>query len=173
MEFASSTGNQSICSWNAKSSRELFSFRNEIKAIIAKKTYAPRLSCDVFERKVCVLQLQIAPRIFSGIHLQTPFLRISCAPRGSQSEKGRSPPHPLKPLGSGGTDSALRLVTCWSSDALRLSSSGRTGRKSPLKAAARYAPPSSSCSISSSSSQTLSATLARNSKKSGYPASPV
>jgi hypothetical protein len=26
-----------------------------------------------------------------------------------------------------------RLVTCWSSDALNLSSSGRTGRKSPLK----------------------------------------
>jgi len=29
-----------------------------------------------------------------------------------------------------GTDSALRLVTCWSSDALRLSSSDPTGRKS-------------------------------------------
>jgi hypothetical protein len=33
----------------------------------------------------------------------------------------------------GGTDSALRLVTCWSSDALRLSSSGRTGRESPFE----------------------------------------
>jgi len=31
-------------------------------------------------------------------------------------------------------------VTCWSSDALRFSSSGRTGRKSPLKAAAATPP---------------------------------
>ena len=37
---------------------------------------------------------------------------------------------PSDPLARGGTDSALRLVTCWSSDALCLSSSGRTGRKS-------------------------------------------
>src|ERR1700747_992180 len=30
----------------------------------------------------------------------------------TQSEKGSSPPLPLRPLGSRGTDSALRLVTC-------------------------------------------------------------
>jgi hypothetical protein len=62
----------------------------------------------------------------------------------SQLEKGRSPPRPSGPLGSGGTDSALRLVTCWSSDALRLSSLGRTRRKLPPQAAARHASPSSS-----------------------------
>ena len=56
----------------------------------------------------------------------------------SHLEKGRSPPRPLRPLGSGGTGCALRLVTCWSSDALRLSSSGRTGRQSAAE---------SSCSL--------------------------
>jgi hypothetical protein len=51
-------------------------------------------------------------------------------PRGFTVEEGpltaASPQTPR----SGGTDSALRLVTCWSSDALRLLSSGRTGQKS-------------------------------------------
>ena len=47
-----------------------------------------------------------------------------------QLEKSRSPPRPLRPLrGSGGTAFALRLVTCWSSDALGSSSSGRIGQK--------------------------------------------
>jgi hypothetical protein len=59
----------------------------------------------------------------------TLFQRISRAPPDSPLEKGRSPPRPLRPLRSGGTVSALRLVTCWSSDALRLPSSGRTGRQ--------------------------------------------
>jgi hypothetical protein len=62
----------------------------------------------------------------------TPRSRELAALRAdSQLEKGRSPPRPLRPLGSGGTDSALRLVTCWSSDALRLSSSGQTSRFHP------------------------------------------
>jgi hypothetical protein len=55
------------------------------------------------------------------IHLRPVF------PRGFTVEEGpltaASPQTPR----SGGTDSALRLVTCWSSDALRLSSSVRTG----------------------------------------------
>ena len=65
------------------------------------------------------------------IHLRPMFPPIGRAPREFKLEKGRSPPRPLRPLGSGGTDSALRLVTCWSSDALRLSSSGKTGRFHP------------------------------------------
>ena len=102
--------------------------------------------------------------------------QLAALPADSQLEKGRSPPRPLRPLGSGGPDSALRLVTCWSSDALRLSSSGRTGRfHPPLTTLHAVELPKSRCSLRfpliflldpPSSSQTLSATLARKSKKS-------
>jgi hypothetical protein len=156
VEFASSTGNQSICSWNTKSSRELFPIRNESTTVIARKENMPRSAAPKSSG-------QRSSSNFEPRSRERAALRAD-----SQLEKGRSPPRPLKPLGfSGGTDSALRLVTCWSSDALRLSSSGRTGRKSPLKAVAPCASPSSSCLISSSSSQTLTETLARKSKKSG------
>ena len=74
-----------------------------------------------------------APKVFRCI--SDPRSRKLAALRAdSWLEKGRSPPRPLRPLGSGGTDSALRLVTCWSSDVLRLSSLGQTGRKSSNQA---------------------------------------
>jgi hypothetical protein len=38
------TGNQSICSWNAKSSRELFPIRNESMTVIARKENRPRFA---------------------------------------------------------------------------------------------------------------------------------
>jgi hypothetical protein len=86
-----------------------------------------------------------APRVrvnhFLRIHLRPAFPPISRAPRGLRVGEGPLAAASPQTIGSGGTDSALRLVTRWSSDALRLSSSGRTGRKSPLKAAARYAYP--------------------------------
>jgi hypothetical protein len=82
---------------------------------------------------------QFAAAKILRIHLRPAFPPFSRAPRGLQAREGplaaASPQTPWL----GGTVSALRLVTCWSSDALRLSSSGRTGRKSPLKAAVRYA----------------------------------
>ena len=64
----------------------------------------------------------------SGVISEPRSRQLAALRADSHLEKGRSPPRPLRPLGSGGTDSALRLVTCWSSDALRLSSSGRAGR---------------------------------------------
>jgi hypothetical protein len=42
VEFASSTGNQLICSWNAKSSHELFPIRNESMTVIARRENVPR-----------------------------------------------------------------------------------------------------------------------------------
>jgi hypothetical protein len=72
-----------------------------------------------------------APAKPSGFISDPCSRQLAAAPREFKLEKGRSPPRPLRPLGSGGTDSALRLVTCWSSDALRLSSSGQTSRFHP------------------------------------------
>jgi len=66
----------------------------------------------------------------SGVISEPCSRQLAALRADSHLEKGRSPPRPLRLLGSGGTESALRLVTCWSSDALRLSSSGRTGQKS-------------------------------------------
>jgi hypothetical protein len=58
---------------------------------------------------------------FSGF-ISDPCSRGLAALRAdSQLKKGRSPPRPLRPLARG-ADSALRLVTCWSPDALRLPS---------------------------------------------------
>lgn len=70
----------------------------------------------------------------SGVISEPRSRQLAALRADSQLEKGRSPPRPLRPLGSGGTDSALRLVTCWSSDVLRLSSLGQTGRKSSNQA---------------------------------------
>jgi hypothetical protein len=125
------TGNQSIYSWNAKSSRELFPIRNGSMTVVARKDNGPRFA---------------AAKVFRS-HLRTAFPRMSRVPRGFTVEEGplaaTSPQTPWL----GGADSALRLVTCRSSDALPLSSSARTSRKSPLKAAVRYASSSSSCAL--------------------------
>jgi hypothetical protein len=51
----------------------------------------------------------------SGV-ISEPRCRLLAALRtDAQLKKGRSPPCPLRPLGSGGTNSALRSVTRWSS----------------------------------------------------------
>ena len=97
------------------------------------------------------------PSRSEGIHLRTAFPLISRAPRRLTIGEGSLAAAYPQPLGSGGTDSALHSVTRRSSDALRLSSSGWTCRKSPLKGAIRNASSSSSCSISSASPQTLRA----------------
>jgi hypothetical protein len=159
VEFASLTGNQSICSWNAKSSRELFRYRKESIAVIARKEKVPHgLSGDIFQGQVSVLHGQNVG--WQGF-ISDPRSRELAAPRGFTVGEGPLAAASPQTPDSGGTDSALRLVTCRSSDALRLPSSGQTGRfhprptlhryaLEPLKAAARYASPSSSCSISSS-----------------------
>jgi hypothetical protein len=58
--------------------------------------------------------------------------RLAALYADPQLKKARSSPRLLRALASGG-NRTLRLVTCRSSDPLRLSSSGRTGRQSPFE----------------------------------------
>src|SRR5271165_6625970 len=59
---------------------------------------------------------------------RVPAKLASRAPRGFTLGEGTLAAASPQTPWLGGTGCALRLVTCWSSDALRLSSSGRTGR---------------------------------------------
>jgi hypothetical protein len=91
-----------------------------------------------FKGKYLFSRAKMSAGIFSGIHLRPALPRIGPAPRGFTVGEGTLSAESPQTPGSGGTDSALRLVTCRSSDALRLSSSGRTSRQSAAE---------SSCSL--------------------------
>jgi hypothetical protein len=84
VEFALSTGSQSICSWSDKNPREPFPFRKESIAIIAKERHRPAAyQATFFKKQASLLQADLASfaaaKVF-GIHLRTAFPPISRAP---------------------------------------------------------------------------------------------
>jgi hypothetical protein len=67
-----------------------------------------RLSGDIFQRQVSDLEAQyVASHIFGDSSPNRVPPELAALRADSQFEKGRSPPRPLRPLGSGETDSAL------------------------------------------------------------------
>jgi len=121
-------------------------FRRESIAIMAKERHMPRAyQATFFKRKVSFLQAQnVGLHIFRGFR---GFGRFCCGESLQESSPNHVPGNwprsarmhswrrvarrrvPSDPLARG--EQTPHLVTCWSSDALRLSSSGRTGPKSP------------------------------------------
>ena len=133
------TRNQSISSWNDKSLRQIYPLKKIDVGYHQNKTPPANCQLEFSESRYPVLHSQNVRIEYFWADISEPSSRESAALRAnSQLQKGRSPPRFLQPLGSEGTVSALRLVTCRSPDALRLSSSGRMGRKSQTKAS-RYA----------------------------------
>jgi hypothetical protein len=131
--------------------------RRRVDADDRQRTSPSGLSGDFFQRQVSALQAQkLSARIFRGPpgYLAAQNVKAHAIVRARTPPLGRNPsPNRVPPISRaprrlivgegplaaaspqtpwlGGTDSVLRLVTCWSYDALRLSSSGRTGRFHP------------------------------------------